>query len=71
MCKLCAKHSKTVKTSIESYAEKIEQLEEEVEEIKNIVKDLNIKLDKIKFCPFCNAPAPKSAKYCGICGKLI
>jgi len=51
--------------------EKLESQRAQLEKIQNDIKNLNEKLPSIKFCPFCNAPMPKTAGYCGICGKEL
>jgi len=67
MCKVCFKlgHS----TDLDSTFSKMDQFEERLTRIENYITNLNEKLGSFKFCPFCNAPMPKKAKYCGICGK--
>ena len=69
VCKICAKSLQFSKDLDKDYASRIDKLEKNLKELKTMVTDLNVKLENIKFCPQCNAPAPKIAKYCGICGK--
>jgi hypothetical protein len=69
VCEICAKSLQFSKDLDKDYASRIDKLEKNLKELKTMVIDLNVKLENIKFCPQCNAPAPKIAKYCGICGK--
>jgi hypothetical protein len=80
-CKLCSKHMPGSTGLDEYYSSKVRELHEleeklesrraQLEKIQNDIKNLNEKLSSIKFCPFCNAPMPKTARYCGICGKEL
>ncbi|MEM2292878.1 MAG: Lsm family RNA-binding protein [Nitrososphaeria archaeon] len=70
ICKVCSKDQPRFPEP-EKFIQRIKQLEIKLAEIETYVKNLDVKLERIKFCPFCNAPMPKKARYCGICGKEV